>query len=284
MSAKSSTKDPSKEELGLATLSRKLVYQRQAPPAALAKDLDTLPEFDSSAERRMLVWLIAGLLCFFAIGIEIFLHRATGLSKSYALIPAILLVFCIVKFLEWSRKNLDNVRYLLASRLLELFERDLNPAANLTMRLDFHKTNSKKNKLRVSDRTIYRSDWLFISGEYADGTRFSLCVSEIKQVKVFNGKVKLKGYPANLTLAFSKRAYKGLSIDAAASRKLIKVLDNVRIKSVKAKGNVLRISAMLQFNSIHHNPEPLADSLAKMVKMLLLSSYEILRSGLSKSG
>ncbi len=279
----SSKKSP-RVEFGIQTLPKKLLYQRSASADLLNKDLAKLSSFDRRAEIRQLLWGLSIAASFFAIFGAAALSDALKGAKSLVIVPVLMLVISIIKCFQWSRMNLANERYLLAVKLLELFERDLKDYSQISLKLDFHKIDVKENKIRsAADRNIFASDWLSISGEFADGSRFSVHVSEIRHVKFYKGKVKPKGYPLKLTIAFSKSSYKNLLLTQERAKNLIQVQAPAIVKSVQVKGRVLRINAKYPPAS-SSNAEQIADSLARLVKMLLLSSYEILNDSLRKSG
>ncbi|MBX9720505.1 MAG: hypothetical protein K2X81_03830, partial [Candidatus Obscuribacterales bacterium] len=189
-------------------------------------------------------------------------------------------IFSICQWVAWNKKNLVDERYLLTERLLELFGRDQLENEPVAVRIVFDKINRSANVVRKArDRTIYKDTWLVMSGKFADGSKFSLKIEQIMHVKFRKGKEKHKGYVVSLTTAFSRKQYGALNLSSAKANAAMQLSSNARLKSLKVKGNVLQICAALPFPvGLPFKTQEACDELSQLITMMLLSSYEVLRS------
>lgn len=260
------------ESANLKALQTDRVYQCNSSAKALYDELDLVKNIAKAAAGKPTQWclisLAASIACVICIG-----------SVQAALIVALPATgFSIWKWIYWAQHQLAKERYLLAEQLIELFSRDMLSDAPISLRLAFTKLNSKENKLTIArqDRDRFMLGWLSMSGQFCDGSKFSLKVAEQTDIKHRKSKVKPKGYLVSLTLAFSKKKYGLLDLPQSVSR-LVQMQKTVSLKSCRSKGNVLNLSAKMP-PLYPGKPEDIARELTLLSKYLLMSSYGILEA------
>lgn len=264
----------SSDRLGKLLGSR--IYDCNAAAITLRSDLSQLPKLNKLVDNRQKLF---GVLCLLS-----FLSLLAALSKgSFVVAAGLAFVFFVSQWVRWLGKSLANERFMLAERLLELFGRDMIADGLLHLRLAFDKITASNNKVKTRrhDRNRFESTWLVLSGRYADGSKFSLQVTEIFEIKRRKNKQKPKGYVVKLTLAFSKKKYGDLQFNHSALTRKIKVQASASLKSAKAKGNVLSITAKRP-EILSLKASAISEELCLLVKFLLLSSYEILNSEMKR--
>lgn len=239
----------------------------------LEQQLVRLSKLDQIAEKKgkqALLWFLLSLASVFFLPV----------SFSYVgnFVCVALIGFTAFNWWKWSKKNYPDERYLLAQALLEILSRDCKPEENLTLRIDFSDIRNKKNQLeRRRDRNAYSLRWLLFTGTFADGSKFTMQVSEQTHVKFRKGKVKPKGFIFELTTVFSKKTYGQLQIDSNHAMKQLQLPLYANAKSLRSKGNAVRIVA--KKGPIIGKAVEISSELSLLAKYMLLSSYEMMKSG-----
>ncbi|MBX9686456.1 MAG: hypothetical protein K2X27_07110 [Candidatus Obscuribacterales bacterium] len=273
------TADTAKPEApSVAALKKTLLYERSTDISSLVGDLREFSRFDKVVESRQKFWVILTIIVLIASITCLAMNLSYAAALGFAA-----LFFSVYKATSWARFNLANERYLLAEQLLELFGRDLDESVPVSLRLHFDKVIKKENVIKADGlRTRYKHNWLTLSGRLIDGSKFSCRVAEMVHVKRRKGKVKAKGYALSLSLSFSRKRWGELKCTNERSGSLIKLPAQTYLKSCKIRGNVLHMNAKLEAQFGKKAPQ-LAEILSQGITMLLLSGYEILHSGQSRS-
>lgn len=241
--------------------------------AELEYQLENLSKLDQMAEKKgkqALLWFLLSLASVFFLPV----------SFSYVgnILCVALIGFTGFTWWKWSKKNYPDERYLLAQALLEILSRDCSPDEKLTLRIDLSDVRNKKNQLaRRRDRNAYSLSWLLFAGTFADGSKFTLQVSEQTHVKFRKGKIKPKGYVFELTIVFSKKTYGLLQIDSRHAMTQLQLPVYASVKSFRNKGNAVRIVAKM--GPIFGKAAEISTELSTLAKYMLLSSYEMMKSG-----
>lgn len=126
-------------------------------------------------------------------------------------------------FAEHARLNVDDERYLLTEKLIEMIKRDLSRKSSISVTADFREVNHTSNFARnVLRGQLFASKWLSLEGQFVDDTRFQLTVTEFLKVKYRKNKQRHKGYRIDLTLVLRDARYARVG-DILANFKPIKI-------------------------------------------------------------
>lgn len=252
---------------------KKEIFSCSANIAQMEAQLKALHSLDKLAEKKG-----KNALGFFVLAVLSIFALPAKLSHIGAAVSAGLILFTFIYWRKWAKKNYPDERYLLAQGLLDLVSRDANAEDLITARIDFSGLRTGKNAVeKRSDRTVYSLEWLLVSGKFADGSKYTMQVSEQTHVKFRKGKVKPKGYTFALTLVFSKKTYGQLQIDQNHALAQLQLPFHARVKSFRAKGNAIRIVAKTA--AIYGEGEGITRELITMAKYQLISAYEMMKSG-----
>lgn len=183
----------------LGQFSSTLVYQRSAPAAELRNDLAVLAEFDKEAERQSKRW--GGRI---AISVIVAIGGVVGTFFSAANeMPALIFVsvvaivigiagaiYCGIHYARWSRRNIEDRRYLLLQDLVAHLSCDMAPDAPLEVELngnDYHRPEFRSTgdgqSMAASGATSYRLPWLSLAGQLLDGHRFRITATQLVKRK-----------------------------------------------------------------------------------------------------
>lgn len=252
---------------------KKEIFSYSGNIAQMEAQLKALHSLDKLAEKKGKYALGYFVLALFSIFVlpDKFSHLGSAVAS-------VLIIVTFIFWRKWAKKNYPDERYLLAQGLLDLASRDSNHEDLVTARIDFSGLRTGKNAVeKRHDRTVYSLEWLLLSGKFADGSKYTMQVSEQTHVKFRKGKIKPKGYTFALTLVFSKKTYGQLQIDTNLALTQLQLPFHARVKSFRAKGNAIRIVAKTA--AIYGEGEGITRELLTMAKYQLISAYEMMKSG-----
>ncbi len=220
-------------------------------------DLAAIRAFDARQETILKRWAIVGgvgvlgailaLVWLFAARPE--RHDAAPVILFLGSLGLMLLAAIIWNLLK--KRNLENRRYEIAERVLRFLQRDTARDAEVALKIDFTRPNTKAKFVRKGTaghwKVKYFADpWLRVQGRLLDGTLCRLGVVEKRQDRSRwatsrSGKSKLKTKTKSATelivnLKVKTRRYPGLPALAKAKSQLpqaVKLPEWARLKSVR---------------------------------------------------
>ncbi|WP_083637028.1 hypothetical protein [Leptolyngbya sp. 'hensonii'] len=275
--------------IDVTTFSKSLTYTAAIPIAAILQDLQQIAALDQVAEvqQKKFNWLL-GISVVVAI-MSCFL-LATGVGFILLPLSVSAAIYSGVQAAKYSRLNVDNARYELLKRLLQMLGRDLQTGSEIeTVLILSSPTDKSKKTTTVAHRyrsgwkvDLFEDPWLKLRGRFADGTRFCMTATELGQTAYgwkrgrsgknkYKSKTKSKGTELAVTLTYSQRKYGAVKVLQDSWQNAIKLPAGVRLKRVRLtdKGMLLQVTAPPDMT-------PARDNLYKTVTMMFLSLYQVL--------
>lgn len=250
------------------------------------EELTQLQQVASARKTRFILLIAIALVAALASFTAFKLPLVTG-------VLAIATVMFWARAAYWGRLKIPEPRRLLAARVIELVERDSDAAELINLTLDLAPISKSENisyKAHLkAGRSFFESNWLIVSGRFADGTRYQLRLKETAVIKERKGKVKPKGTEISLLLAYQEKRYGGVAQIGDAAR-AISLPRGVQTQSLKLANNRLRLTARVRpsrhiaysrpFSRYTGESSPAQlDLLYQTITMMLLSAYQILNLG-----
>jgi hypothetical protein len=280
--------------IDLKQFGRNLMYTASAPIPEVLADLQAIVSFDRLAEakKRQFNNLLIG--CFLVGFLAIIL--LAGLQLTILGLPLLwgaigVGIVAAVMLGRYGHRDLADHRYQLLQKTLDMLTRDTMSGAVVQVRADLgsalqahKKTETTPHPHRKGWKIDHFVDpWLQLEGEFLDGTRFTLVMSElhIKQYgwkrgrsgkSKYKTKTKAKAAQLNLTLQVPRKKYGALSILEQDASGAIQLPASVRLKQFKLSDNRLTLVTKTPpwFGSDQVN------QLYQTLVMMLMSLYQIL--------
>ena len=186
---------------------RKLTYIRvDSDVDTIINHLNQISLIDKQCEKSQRSTGIAAI-CTIAISV-IVACTVPNVGATVLLVGLIASIALGAAYGEHARLNVEDHRYLLAEKLLEMVKRDLSPRSSVSLEADFHEVNYPSNFARnVLRGRLFASKWLTLKGQFLDGTEFEFTVTEFLKIKYRKSKQRHKGYRLDLTLTLRDSRY-----------------------------------------------------------------------------
>jgi hypothetical protein len=160
-------------------LSEEPVYRTRTSCNQLLEDLRFLRDLDATQEKKQSRTFSVGCGALLIAGVLLI----TGLFL-VLWIPAAIGIGAFVLHSRHKRLNLENRRYELASRVVELLKTDISPSEPVELRVDL-RPETHSDKARGTGKTrsgwdvkYYVDPWLTLEGRLLDGTHFRVDMTE----------------------------------------------------------------------------------------------------------
>jgi hypothetical protein len=186
---------------------RKLTYIRvDSDVDTIIDHLNQISTIDKQCEKSQ---KNTGIAAFCTIAISIIVAcTVTGVGATVLVVGLISSIALAAAYGEHARLNVEDHRYLLAEKLLEMFKRDLSPRSLVSLEADFHGVDYPSNFARkVLGGRLFASKWLTLKGQFLDGTEFEFTVTEFLKIKHRKSKKRHKGYRLDLVLTLRDVRY-----------------------------------------------------------------------------
>ncbi len=297
-------------------LKKTRAYNREGFYKEIVSDVQQIAAIDQWLEqtyKKLQKWLftsiaiaVVAFFLFFVIpivGIPLFL---------LSLVSIVILSFLYIG--KYGRLHLSDRRYQFTQKLLELINRDRQENSQLQINLSFQPVVRKHHQTQIHPHPyktgwklkFYEHEWLRLSGEFSDGTNFSLAMKDcLRQAagwkrsrsgkRKFKSKVKWKATEVFLHLKFSRKRYGGIQVLQEDARNAIALPPNTTCKNFQVKDNAIKMKAKINPENPtgRSNERQFADNeivrideIYATVVAMLLSSYQILNlaTELTKKG
>lgn len=260
----------------------KLQLVASGTPSELFPQIEALAALDKVAEKQQAKFgTIGALLIVAAIALAI---------VSVGWVALILLIASICSFVACAKAgklNIPNERHQLADKVLRMVSRDMRDGDLAHLTVELAPATAKQFKIapppgRRADRSFYQCEWLKLRGVFADGTKFSLGITQHTHVKFRKGKVKDKGTVAKLILLYPDKRYHSVNKFADKARASIQLPRGTILKSMRLNNRSLRLvtkmppmfMTSLSLKELKDGGQ--AELLYKNVASMFLSSYQVL--------
>lgn len=260
---------------------KNLTYAATAPTDSIFQDLNQITHLDrwaKSQQKKFSIWLI---ISFGAV--VIFLFWVPFLSP-LAIIAAI---YCLIMFVKFKSINIDNLRYQLTKKILSVLHRDRNKNQDVRINLIFSSPTKKNKKISKTPHPyrkgwqleLFQDQWLNLTGEFIDGTKFQLILTDIYRVSSgwkrsrsgkykHKSKTKFKGSTISLNLKYLRRKYGAIEVLKQEAPGAIKLPKWSTVKNLKITDKALTLTVKSESKQIN--------ILYQTIISMFLSLYQIL--------
>ncbi len=300
---------PTKGRLTLAVdvkrFNEELVYRTRTSCSQLLEDLRFLRDFDLDKEKGQSRTFSVGCSALLFAGV--LLCFLSSLTTTIFALPvflggcAVLLlgtgIFSFVRHSRYKRLNLENRRYELVTRMLELLRADISPSEPVALRIDL-RPDTDTTKLRGESTTRsgwsvkhYVDPWLSLDGRLLDGTHFSLKMIERVDMRSRSrtnarGKTKTKTRRESdallrIRLRVKPSRYQHLARLASRAKGAVQLPPGARLKSLHVGEDRVELAVLLEAPWAPRETAPPKNGPAPMngarvVAMSFLSLYQLL--------
>lgn len=284
-------------DLNDAHFQETLTYQREADAAALLADLDRIGELDAVAEQLQRRWMIFGVVAIAVPGIVAFSLASgemIGAAVAAGAVGLVAAIYCFVQYKRYRRQNVDDRRYMLTSKLVELLRVDLAPDATVQTKVDLRPVDDK-SKLERQGQVgawkvrFFRDPWLQLSGRLLDGTSFELSQTDLHQARSKrkrsrSGKIKFKSktksaFEAELRLRFKPAKYRHMATLKADAEQAVQLPQGVTMKRLRYSDRELGLRVTSKSSWCVRGPEERVGrgiDATRALSLMFLSLYQIL--------
>jgi hypothetical protein len=233
-----------------------LVHSTRTSCTQLLEDLRFLRDLDANKEKLQARTSKVGWSSLALAGILTF----TGLILLMP-IPAAVSIGAFVLHSRHKRLNLENRRYELVSRVVELLKADISPSEPVQLRIDLRpETHDKKLRGESKTRTgwdvkHYIDPWLTVEGRLLDGTHFRLDMTERIDVrsrwkKTSRGKTKHKSKRLadsllRVRLRVKPERYQHLARLGPRAKGALQLPPGTRVKGLDVKEDRVELAVLL---------------------------------------
>lgn len=287
----------------LERLSTERIYRAQASCTQVLEDMRQLREVDTSSEKKE-AWahtvgcgtlVIGGFAGFFGLATM----GASDVSPVLLPVAPVLIIVGIIAMVMRShhaRFNLENRRYELVSRLLQLLQADTAPEEPLDVEMDL-RPGTHPAKFRIEGKTSsgwkvksYIDRWLSLQGRLLDGTHLRLELTEriderTRTRRGSSGKMKTKSRTVSdalvrVRLQVKPEKYPHLGRLGARARQAVQLPRGARLKTLSVEPDRLTLTVLVSDPWVTgHEPQWQKDrgvNAIRVVAMSLMSLYQLL--------
>ncbi|HIK07825.1 MAG TPA: hypothetical protein IGS40_24570 [Trichormus sp. M33_DOE_039] len=267
-------------------------------------ELQDIAELDSLAEKKQKEYGKKSLFCFLGIlSLFILIFFISIFSSNAELLGVVTLLSILISFVlliagiytlfmrfKFQRLNLNNYRYQLTQKVIQMLDRDIKEDAVLDLSLSFQPLERAENKTATIDHPYksgwkidnYAQEWLVIKGQFLDTTHFELSLNSILKKQYgwkrgssgkskYKSKSKSGGLDISLKLTYSQNRYGAVKILQNEVNHAIKLPVSSSLRRLRITDEVIYITARVapQFVEIQ-------DKVYQTITAMFLSIYQVL--------
>ena len=274
------------------------VYRTTAPVPVVMADLGAMRDFNAEVDRRQKAWKRRGRICgFSALGAFFGMFLLLPLGFGGVAIGVALVLFlamCICQSLasQLLKLDLQDRRHELVTRILQRLRKDIAPDEPVTVELDFHPTQDKKNLADKGSVGQWRTEsfaqrWLTLQVRLMDGTHLRLGMEERLQLRSrtkrnrrgkYKTKNKQKGAALlHVQLRVKPERYPQLARLDARARKAVRLPEYVSLVRLEVAEDRLSLRSRMPLDwEAGARVSPVSCDAPRAAVMSLLSLYQVL--------
>lgn len=278
-----------------------LTYTATASSRIIFQDLGEITKIDKEIKKKKSQTLPILIIGIFVIFVSLAL---LGLSDSFAALGIILLIGFVITAITgiitvitgvifvilYGSLDISNYRHELSKKVLSLLNRDRNGKTDVNINLILSPPTRKNKRVSTGSHPVhrgwkvelFRDQWLTLEGEFLDGNRFQLTLTELYQTasgwkrstrgrNKHKSKTKSKGSELILKLNYSQRQYGAIKILKQDARGAIKLPERVIMKGLSITDKAILLKVKISSNMSNNQ-----EALYKTINMMFLSLYQIL--------
>lgn len=280
----------------LRKLRAQLIHHTRAPASQVLADLQVLRGLDAEMEKKQArAGTVGCTTALLGLGLLLLSTALVPLAPLFAGAAALLLLTALISGIRrfvHKRLNLENRRYELVSRLLELLRADIAPSEPLTLELDlrpdthaakFHREGETRTGWKVKH---YLDPWLSLQGRLLDGTHFHVELTErveerSRWKKNSRGKSKhktkkLSDAIARVQLRVKPERYQHLGRLGPHASQAVQLPPGTQLKRLDVEADRLTLMVLVDSPWDTHETDPTPVNAVRVVAMMFLSLYQVL--------
>ena len=264
----------------------------------IVTDMEGLRRFDAEVEKKVAILTKVGALGIAVLvigGVTGFIVEKPILGISAVVVGLSLAIVGFSLRFFGQRSNLEDRRYRFVAGLMTLLSKDIAQDTPVTARVDFRSQNDpekldRKGRVGPWNVNFFIDDWLQLSGQFMDGTKYSVTLIEKFQERhrtkrSASGKIKHKSKTkssseAIVTLKIKPKHYPRANQVFKIARRAVKLPPWVSVKSIQAdeQSLTLRTATNVDWNARSGAEEDVSRDAVNWVAMHFLSLYRILHA------
>lgn len=260
--------------------------------------IDQLAEIQQSKYAKRALHYFYGIIGCVVLGFILFLLMAQFPAVSLLIMLLLLGIFILIlgiiyelfKKFKLRKLNIINSRYEVTQRLVEMLGRDMDASSELEIQLSFKKTRIKENLVETVPHPTkrdwkidkYQNEWLKLTGQFLDKTRFLLTTTEAAKTQYgwkrgSSGKSKYKtkstdiGLDIFLSLNYPQRRYGAIKILQNEISNAVKLPYLSHLRNIKLTDKAVHVSVRMAPQVADKSQE-----IYETITMMFLSLYQIL--------
>lgn len=280
--------------IDLDNFQRNLIYKATVPAPIILQDLNVMATIDRVAEERqkrfreMLVWFIFGVVLSIFLIYSVLNEIALVLLIGFAIAA----VYAGIMKRKYKHLNLQNQRYELLKKILEMLERDMENNAKINVHLVLSPPTQKDKRINTIPHPyqsgfkidLFRDEWLKLQGQFLDKTRFILTATELYQTKYgwkqsrsgkskYKSKSKPKGLEFSLALTCSRRRYEAIKVLQNEVTSAVKLPDMILVKRLRVTDKEMELTTKMPPSYLSGDSTNL---IYRTITMMYFSLYQVL--------
>ncbi|WP_017654033.1 hypothetical protein [Fortiea contorta] len=286
--------------ISLKEFHKTLTYETKTSINKVIADIQEITSVDELAERQQkqynqqAIYYFLGAFASIIIYALILNFQASNLILILFSLIIISLIIAGINALinraKFSRLNINNYRYVVAKRVLQMLARDMDKEAEVELRLSFQKIVNKEHKTATIPHPHkltwnidkHEHQWLKIKGQFLDKTRFILTTTGLSKTqygrkRTSSGKSKYKtktkslGLDVILNLIYPQRRYGAVKILKNEISNAVKLPKLSYMRSLEVGENFLYMHVRIAPQVEDDQAE-----IYQTITMMFLSLYQVL--------
>ncbi|AUS99121.1 hypothetical protein CLI64_01185 [Nostoc sp. CENA543] len=288
----------------LEEIRKSRIYTVKSSIKNVLDDLQKIAELDSFAEIQQKRYGKIALFCFLGIvALFVILFVISLLLTNTELLGVILLLSILIAFFliiygiytlfmyfKFQRLNLQNYRYDLTKKVIQMLYRDIKEDALIDLGLSFKSLDKVENKTGTIDHPYkagwkidsYTQSWLTIKGQFIDKTYFELSLTEILKKQYgwkrgssgkskYKSKSKSGGLDISISLTYPKKRYGAIKLLQQEVNHAIKLPISSSLRRLRITDEAIYITARVAPQFVNAQ-----DKVYQTITAMFLSSYQVL--------
>lgn len=279
--------------INLKDFRRNLIYEVTAPAPIILRDLNVMATIDRIAEAKQKRF--TKMLIGFIVGAFLSIFLASVLNKIGVVLLigfAIAAIYAGIMRIKHKHLNLQNQRYELLKKILEMLGRDMENNTKVNVHLVLSPPTQKNKRINTIPHPyqsgfkidLFRDEWLKLQGQFLDKTHFILTATELYQTKYgwkrsrsgkskYKSKSKPKGLEFSLELTCSRRRYGAIKVLQNKVTSAVKLPDKILVKRLKVTDKEMKLTTKMPPSYLSGDSTNLV---YRTITMMYFSLYQVL--------
>ncbi|BAZ31270.1 hypothetical protein NIES4074_37420 [Cylindrospermum sp. NIES-4074] len=274
----------------LKQLRKNLTYEISATIERIIADLQEITELDKLAEIKQKQYDKKAIYCFIGLLASLALTFVLPILIILVFVLVILFIYILVIRAKFSRINVENYRYEVTQKVLQMLDRDIDKASEVKLQLSFNSVDKNEYKTGTTPHPYksgwkidnYEHEWLNMQGQFLDKTRFQLTVNGLAKRQYgwkrsssgknkHKSKTKSRGLDISLILNYPQRRYGEVKALENALLDAVKLPNLADLKGAKVTNKTIHLVVRVGSQVADNTQE-----IYQTITMMFLSIYQVL--------